>query len=52
MTKEMPKTFDFAEAEPRLYQWWEASGYFKPEVHPDAEPFVHVQPCLPAVQCR
>ncbi|NLF78930.1 MAG: class I tRNA ligase family protein, partial [Chloroflexi bacterium] len=40
MTREMPKTFDFAEAEPRLYQWWERSGWFKPEVHPDAEPFV------------
>ncbi len=40
MTKEMPKTFDFAEAEPRLYEWWERNGWFKPEVHPDAEPFV------------
>lgn len=40
MTNEMPKTFDFAEAEPRLYQWWEEHGWFKPEVHPDAEPFV------------
>jgi len=40
MTKEMPKTFNFAEAEPRLYQWWEENGWFKPEVHPDAEPFV------------
>ncbi len=40
MPKEMPKTFDFAEAEPRLYHWWEENGWFKPEVHPDAEPFV------------
>ena len=40
MTREMPKTFDFAEAESRLYQWWEQNGWFKPEVHPDAEPFV------------
>ncbi|MCZ7538703.1 MAG: valine--tRNA ligase [Anaerolineae bacterium] len=40
MTIEMPKTFDFAEAEPRLYRWWEENGWFKPEVHPDAEPFV------------
>ncbi len=40
MTTEMPKTFDFAEAEPRLYRWWEENGWFKPEVHPDAEPFV------------
>ncbi len=40
MTKEMPKTFDFNEAESRLYQWWEDNGWFKPEIHPDAEPFV------------
>ncbi len=40
MSKEMPKTFDFAQAEPRLYEWWETNGWFKPEVHPDAEPFV------------
>src|SRR5690554_3681115 len=39
-THEMPKTFDFAEAEPRLYRWWESNGWFKPEVNPDAEPFV------------
>jgi valyl-tRNA synthetase len=36
----MPKTFDFLEAEPRLYRWWEENGWFKPEIHPDAEPFV------------
>ena len=40
MTTEMPKTFDFTEAEPRLYAWWQAQGYFKPEVNPDGEPFV------------
>ena len=39
-THEMPKTFDFAEAEARLYRWWESNDWFKPEVHPDAEPFV------------
>ncbi len=38
--REMPKTFDFAEAEPRLYEHWEKNGWFKPEVAPpDAEPF-------------
>ena len=37
---DMPKTFGFAEAEQRLYDWWEQNGWFKPEVHPDAEPFV------------
>ncbi|MBN1201345.1 MAG: valine--tRNA ligase [Anaerolineae bacterium] len=36
----MPKTFDFNEAEPRLYKWWEDNGWFKPEIHPDAEPYV------------
>jgi valyl-tRNA synthetase len=45
MLKSMPKTFDFAEAESRLYQWWEANGWFKPEVAPeDAEPFVISMP--------
>src|SRR5258708_19432991 len=41
MQQEMPKNFNFAEAEPRLYQWWEEHGWFKPEVAgDDAEPFV------------
>ncbi len=39
--QEMPKTFNFAEAEPRLYEYWEQHGWFKPEVASnDAEPFV------------
>ena len=38
---DMPKTYDFAAAEQRLYAWWEAQGWFKPEAAgPDAEPFV------------
>ena len=37
----MPKNFDFATAEGRLYNWWERNGWFRPEVAPDdAEPFV------------
>jgi len=37
----MPRNFDFAEAEPRLYAWWEENGWFSPEVAgKDAEPFV------------
>jgi valyl-tRNA synthetase len=41
MQKQMPKNFNFAEAEPRLYKWWETKGWFKPEVAgEDAEPFV------------
>ena len=45
MPKTMPKTFDFQEAESRLYQWWEENGWFKPEVaDDDAEPFVISMP--------
>ncbi|MBI5957370.1 MAG: class I tRNA ligase family protein, partial [Chloroflexi bacterium] len=40
MTTEMPKTFDFSEAENRIYSWWEKNGWFKPEINPDADPFV------------
>ena len=41
----MPRNFDFAEAEPRLYEWWERQGWFKPEVAgEDAEPFVISMP--------
>jgi valyl-tRNA synthetase len=41
----MPKTFSFSEAEPRIYEWWEKHGWFKPEVAPpDAEPFVISMP--------
>ncbi len=37
----MPKTYDFASTEERLYLWWEKNGWFKPECRPaDAEPFV------------
>ncbi len=37
----MPKNFKFAEAEGRLYDWWEREGWFRPEVAAkDAEPFV------------
>ena len=43
--QEMPKTFDFSEAEGRIYDWWEANGWFKPETAPpDAEPFVISMP--------
>jgi valyl-tRNA synthetase len=37
----MPRNFDFASEESRLYMWWESNGWFKPEVAPpDAEPYV------------
>ena len=41
MTKSMPKNFDFASAESRIYAWWEENGYFKPEVA-DAEAEAYV----------
>jgi valyl-tRNA synthetase len=45
MNKELPKNFDFREAEPRLYQWWERKGYFKPEIAgQSAEPYVISMP--------
>jgi valyl-tRNA synthetase len=41
----MPKNFDFSEAEPRIYEFWEKHGWFKPECAPaDAEPFVISMP--------
>lgn len=39
MTKELSKNFNFNEAEIRLYEWWEESGYFKPDDNSDAEAF-------------
>ena len=43
MTDILPKTFDPAEIEPRLYAAWEASGAFRPD-RPDAKPFTIVIP--------
>ncbi len=38
---DLPKTYDFAATERRLYCWWEENGWFKPEcAGPDATPFV------------
>ena len=31
LTKELPKAYDPKSVEKRLYDWWEAKGYFKPE---------------------
>ena len=43
--RDMPRNFDFAEAEPRIYDWWAKKGYFKPEAAPaEAEPFVISMP--------
>ncbi|MCY3782057.1 MAG: valine--tRNA ligase [Chloroflexi bacterium] len=41
----MPRSFDFSEAESRIYDWWVANGWFKPEAaDTDAEPFVISMP--------
>ena len=41
----MPRNFDFAEAEARLYTQWESGGYFQPEAAAaDAKPFVISMP--------
>ena len=45
--QELPKTYDFKSTEPRIYEMWEAGGYFKPwndpnepDFDPNVEPFV------------
>ncbi|HEV7128652.1 MAG TPA: valine--tRNA ligase, partial [Ktedonobacterales bacterium] len=40
----IPKAYDPQSVERRLYQWWEASGYFKPRPHPGRTPFVISMP--------
>src|SRR5690606_3375368 len=42
--QDMPTTFDFKEAEERIYPWWEENGWVKPEVHPEGESFVIPMP--------
>jgi valyl-tRNA synthetase len=41
---EMAKQFAPNEFEQRLYEWWEASGYFKPNEDSDKECFVISMP--------
>ena len=45
--QELPKAYDFKSTEPRIYEMWEAGGYFKPwndpnkpDFDPNVEPFV------------
>ncbi|KAJ8513055.1 hypothetical protein OPV22_003489 [Ensete ventricosum] len=40
---EIAKSFDFA-SEERIYNWWEAQGYFKPSFDRGADPFVIPMP--------
>jgi len=41
---EMSKTYDPQSTEQRLYDWWEAKGWFKPVVDPAKKPFVISMP--------
>jgi len=41
---EMSKTYDPRATERRLYEWWEAQGYFKPVIDPSKKPFVISMP--------
>ena len=31
----LPKAYDFKTTEQRIYDWWEANGYFKPTNDPN-----------------
>jgi len=42
--RQMAKTYDPSMVEQRIYQWWEQSGYFTPEVDRDRDPFVISMP--------
>ncbi len=44
MSIELPKTYDPHSVEKRLYDWWEAQGYFKPIIDPNQKPFVISMP--------
>lgn len=35
--KELPKAYNPAEVEQKIYKLWEESGYFNPDNLPDAE---------------
>ena len=39
-----PNRFDFAEAQPRIYSWWEEKGCFHAEPDPTRKPFTIVIP--------
>ena len=41
---QIPKTYDPQTTEQRIYQWWEANGYFKPRPNPERPPFVISMP--------
>jgi valyl-tRNA synthetase len=40
----LAKTYNFNDVESRIYQMWEDSGYFTPEVKPEVKPYVISMP--------
>lgn len=44
MAKEMPKTYDHTDVEPRLYEKWEKTGYFHAKPNPSKKPYCIVIP--------
>ncbi len=41
---EMAKAYEPQQVEQRLYEWWEKSGFFTPQIEPDRDPFVMSMP--------
>lgn len=41
---QLPKIYNHHETEPKLYQWWESSGFFTPEIDWSKKPFVIAMP--------
>ena len=44
MQTELSRVYNPHEVEKRLYDWWEAQGYFKPVINPKRKPFVISMP--------
>ena len=42
--KELEKVYDPQKTESRIYQMWESSGYFSPDINPDGEAYTIVMP--------
>lgn len=40
----LPNRFDYAEAQPRLYRWWDEQGFFQAEPNPARQPYCIVIP--------
>ena len=40
----LPKAYEAADIEERIYQWWESSGYFQAKPNPDKKPFTIIMP--------